>query len=289
MDVTLLNFFNHSLAHPTLDVFMVGITTMGFASLPVLGLILLLIPGQRKTGTAILVSLVAGFILSVVFQYLGQRPRPEIVRLLLPAPHFPAYPSGHAVAGFSVAVVVGLTYRQWYWWGGALAGATLIGVSRVYLGHHYPSDIFGGAVLGVAVGAACYGLLGLSRPDWRWLLWPQIAVVMIVTQMAYLDILPSHLLQWPLADKVLHFLLFGMVVFWLNLWLQGRSMQAGQWTIPVAILVPFSVAMLEEGAQTFSPLRSVSLGDLTSDLLGMVFFWWLSTKFLKLPSIAKIN
>ena len=86
MDVTLLNFFNHSLAHPALDVFMVGITTMGFASLPVLGLILLLIPGQRKTGTAILVSLVAGFILSVVFQYLGQRPRPEIVRLLLLAP-----------------------------------------------------------------------------------------------------------------------------------------------------------------------------------------------------------
>ncbi len=75
---------------------------------------------------------------------------------------------------------------------------------------------------------------------WQWLVWPQAALVVVLTQMAYLGYLPWHLLRWPYADKVLHFLLFGAVVFWLNLWLNGRTMQLGHWVIPIAIFLPMS-------------------------------------------------
>jgi hypothetical protein len=200
---------------------------------------------------------------------------------LLPTPNFPSYPSGHASAAFGGAVILGLTYRKSRWWLIALSGATLIAFSRLYLGLHYPSDILGGAILGAAIGAACYGIFGLPRPDWRWLLWPQIALALIVTHIAYLNILPLDLLAWPFSDKALHFLLFGAVVFWLNLWFKGRKVGLGLWAIPLAILLPLTIAILEEIAQQFSPVRTADLTDLASDLSGMLFFWWLSNKFIK--------
>lgn len=282
MDFRLLHFFNQTLAYPWLDGVMVILTTAGFGGLPGLGLLLFFKkPSQRRVGLAIVVAFGAALALALIFQYLAWRPRPEAARLLWPVPNFPSYPSGHATAAFAVAVVIGLARQQLRWWGPALTGAALIAISRVYLGVHYPSDILGGAILGASVGAACYGLIVQSAPDWRWLLWPQIAFVMVITLMAYLGYLPWWLLGWPLADKAIHFLLFGAVVFWLNLWLKGQSVAVGQWAIPVAILAPISIAAVEEGIQFFSPIRSADPTDLASDLLGMLFFFWLSNKFIR--------
>jgi undecaprenyl-diphosphatase len=280
MDLTLLHFFNQTLAHPLLDILMIGLTIFGFAALPGLGLVLLLNKAQHRVGRAILISLLAGLVVTLAFQYVVLRPRPEAVRLLLETPNFPSYPSGHAAAAFGVAVIIGLAYRRLRWWSLSLIGAALIALSRVYLGHHYPSDIFGGAILGAAVGAACYGLVASPQPGWRWLLWPQIAVAIVVTHIAYLDLLPLQWLRWPLADKVLHFLLFGAVAFWLNLWFKGQRLQVGHWAIPLAVGLPLLVALVEEGFQALSPLRTADLTDIASNLLGLLFFWGLSQKLL---------
>lgn len=278
MDLTLLMFFNQTLADPLLDTIMIGVTYLGLALLPGWGVVLLL-GKDRRTGLTILTSLVIGLALTFVFQYLALRPRPEQVRLLVPTPNFPSFPSGHATAAFSVAVIVALVYRRWYGWALALGGASLIALSRVYLGVHYPSDILGGAILGGGVGAACYGLILAPRSDqinWGWLLWPQIALAAVVTEMAYLHLLPWSLLSWPMADKVLHFILFGLIVFWLNLWLEGRMVRVGRWVMPLAVLAPLTIASLEEVVQAWSPVRTASLLDWSSDLAGMLFFWWLS-------------
>jgi len=295
MDSTLLTFFNQTSAHPILDIIALLLTFIGFAALPGLGITLLFGP-HRRLGWAILVALGAGLGAVLLFQYLALRPRPAGVRLIYPSPNFPAYPSGHAAAAFSTAMVAGLAAGRLRIWLVSLMGASLIALSRLYLGHHYPSDILGGAVLGIAIGAACYGLIvrpalaeGQPAPQkgaslgWAWLLWPQLALIFVITQMAYLDLLPHHLLNWPLSDKVFHFLLFGAVAFWLNLWLQGRMVRIKYGSIPLAILILFTFAFLEEGSQYFSPLRTLSLADLFSNMLGMVTFWWLSRHFLLLP------
>lgn len=281
MDIALLIFFNRTLSHPTLDIFMLGLTLGSLGFLPGWGLVLLF-GRRRRTGWAVLAAMAIGLALTLIFQFLVLRPRPEEVRLLWPPPNFPAFPSGHAVLAFAVATVFGLAHRRWRWWGLACSGAGLIALSRVYLGHHYPSDILGGAILGAAVGAACYGLIVTSpsnhRLAWRWLLWPQAAVTFLTTQLAYLDLLPIDWLQWPYVDKVLHFILFGAVVFWLNIWLEGRTASWRRWRIPLAVLIVFTVAALEEGLQAFSPLRSASLSDLASDVAGMLVFWWVGQK-----------
>lgn len=279
MDLALLIFFNQTLAHPVLDGLMLFLTYGGLALLSGLGIVLLF--GKHgRLGLVILAAIAASLALTFTFQYLALRPRPEEVRLLFPTPNFPSYPSGHAAVAFAVALVLALFLRRW--WGLSLAGAGLIALSRVYLGYHYPSDIFAGAVLGAGAGAASYGLLLSPIPGrLRWLLWPQAAVVIIITQMAYLDLLPWGLLEWPLADKTLHFVLFGLVVFWLNLWLEGSVLRVGRWLLPLAVLLPLLIATSEEIAQNWSPLRTADWLDWLSDLGGMLFFWWFSRSLLR--------
>ncbi len=70
-----------------------------------------------------------------------------------------AFPSGHASLAFTVATVFSDRYRDHRWvpWV-AYGAATFIGLSRITLSAHFPSDVFFGAVMGYAV--AHYVVLG---------------------------------------------------------------------------------------------------------------------------------
>ena len=297
MDRFVLDLVNQRWTTPLLDWLMIGLTTVGFVALPLLGYTLWKRgrhERSRQLGFAILWALAGGALLTLLFYYLAMRPRPGLlwpgeVRLLLPTPPFPAFPSGHAAAAFATATVLMMGLRRWWVSMLALIGALAISYSRIYLGHHYPSDLFAGAVFGVAVGAAAYGLLlleGTVIERVRWLLWPQIGFVIVMTQMAYLDILPKTLLAWPHSDKVIHALFFGAVVFWLTMWWPERRVQVGPWELPLAIVLPIMLALAEEIVQAYSPLRTGDLVDLSADLAGMVVFWWLSRRFMAMKHAA---
>ena len=67
-----------------------------------------------------------------------------------PAPYaLSSFPSGHATTAFALATLLSLWYPRWtaVW----LFLATGVGWSRIVLGSHFPSDVLGGAALGVAV------------------------------------------------------------------------------------------------------------------------------------------
>lgn len=81
------------------------------------------------------------------------RPRPFLTikgSLPLITPHGFSFPSGHATLAMAMAVVLGFHFpkarRIVY------TLAVLIGLSRVYFGAHYLSDVLAGFVLGAAVG-----------------------------------------------------------------------------------------------------------------------------------------
>ncbi|GAB4582007.1 MAG: hypothetical protein Fur0022_47590 [Anaerolineales bacterium] len=104
----------------------------------------------------------------------------------------------------------------------------------------------------------------------RWLIWPQIGLALFATIIAYLDLLPRAWLTWPYSDKVLHFLLFGLVAFWLRLW----SPQTGSFwkrNLPVILLLVY--IFTEECFQSLSPYRSFDFADLGCDLAGVFVFW----------------
>lgn len=60
-----------------------------------------------------------------------------------------SFPSGHTTSAFAAAVAIGYMRPAWRPW--LLGAAVAIGLSRVLVGAHYPSDVVGGAALGSAV------------------------------------------------------------------------------------------------------------------------------------------
>jgi undecaprenyl-diphosphatase len=70
--------------------------------------------------------------------------------------HWSSFPSDHAAVLFGLSMVMFLTDRRVGWV--AMACATVLNVGRMYLGFHYPSDILAGAMLGILMVSATYGL-----------------------------------------------------------------------------------------------------------------------------------
>ena len=234
--------------------------------------------GERRLAATIIVAMVASVATSVVLQLLTARPRP--VGIALPAMFGPigawSFPSGHVALAVAATMVIGLQRRAIATWLGLGALTAVIAISRVDLGHHHPSDLLGGAFVGGGIGAAAFGL-ALQRGDTLQrvasLLWLQLALVAVMSQMAYLRLIPSYLVAWPHADRVLHFVAFGAITYLGNLWCRDRRIGPG---LPLAIVIPFGMAAAEEAAQALSSARTADVMDLACDLAGMVVAWWLS-------------
>jgi undecaprenyl-diphosphatase len=123
-----------------------------------LGAVAILVGGPF--GRALAAAAATGGLASVsayVLKRLIARPRPACaspLRVPLVAPPDAwSFPSGHTAAAVAAACAIGASL------GPAAAciailACTLIGVSRVYVGAHYPLDVLMGAGLGVAVHAA---------------------------------------------------------------------------------------------------------------------------------------
>lgn len=85
------------------------------------------------------------------------------------------FPSGHTQTAFSVAVLFALLFKRHrgYW----LAWACVTGVSRIYLGVHFPADVLAGAAAGAATAAGTYyfflskGWVTPPRPRSVWFPW----------------------------------------------------------------------------------------------------------------------
>ncbi len=104
-----------------------------------------------------------------VLKLILQRPRPPFARYYGAIDSW-SFPSGHSVASmtFALALVVVLwpVRRHWLVAVVAVAGAVMVGVSRVCLGVHYPSDVLAGWSLAVmVVGVAWLAFGGRLESD----------------------------------------------------------------------------------------------------------------------------
>ncbi len=73
-----------------------------------------------------------------------------------------SFPSGHTQTAFSVAALMALLFRRHrVWW---FSWAALVGISRVYLGSHFPVDALAGACIGAAVSAGTF--YGFMAKGW---------------------------------------------------------------------------------------------------------------------------
>ena len=119
--------------------------------------------GSSRASSALIATAVA-LATNQVIAHLWTRPRPftehpALTHVLGARTTDPSFPSDHAAAAFAIAfAVLAFSRRAGI---GFLAVATLIALSRVALGMHYPSDVLAGALVGF--GAATL-VTTLGRP-----------------------------------------------------------------------------------------------------------------------------
>lgn len=149
-DHRLLYLVNLKFKCPLLDWWMPKITHLGGAVCSIGAALLLLFLGDA--GQDGLIALAASHLLVQVLKINFSRRRPYLADDNVHLSHHPlrdySFPSGHATAVFTLATILSLTFPWFSLLLIPLSGA--VGISRIYLGLHYQTDVVGGAVIGMA-------------------------------------------------------------------------------------------------------------------------------------------
>ncbi|WP_029618780.1 phosphatase PAP2 family protein [Pseudorhizobium marinum] len=150
------------LSHAMNDITALGGTTV-LSLMTVLVTGYLVLARRRKIAIFTFLSVVGGWALSASLKLGVARPRPDIVPHLVEV-HDLSFPSGHAMLSAVTYLTLGALLSRAepgritriYTIGVAVLLTFLIGVSRVFLGVHYPTDVLGGWCAGATWALICW-------------------------------------------------------------------------------------------------------------------------------------
>jgi len=161
----------HALRNAPLDRLMAGLTWLGslLLLLPLMGLAawLLFRDGRRREAGFVMLALLGSSAVSHLVKLWVARPRPELFPIWLPVPVDWSYPSSHAMQTTAAALALILAARRRSApWAVALVwfAVLLVGMSRVYLQLHFPSDVIAGSLAAALWVAGLHALMFGGRP-----------------------------------------------------------------------------------------------------------------------------
>ncbi len=161
-DTPILRFMEHHQSGALTSIMKIATDTgrAEVVTVLLLGVVIALLVARLRWHAAFLATAtVLAMIMDAVLKPVFERPRPGVFPQLVPERYW-SFPSGHTMSamGFAVALAVVFlhTKRRRLVILAAVLYAVAVGVSRVYLGVHYPSDVVAGWALSLAVVAVVW-------------------------------------------------------------------------------------------------------------------------------------
>ncbi len=156
-DIIGYNLVSSFLISDTATIIAKIITNFGGAIfLIVISCLLLLLIKNKKIGISILINLISITVLNQILKLILQRPRPTEFRIINETGY--SFPSGHSMVsmafyGYIIYLVYKFIKNKYVKW--SLISILslliiLIGISRIYLGVHYTSDVLGGFLISIS-------------------------------------------------------------------------------------------------------------------------------------------
>lgn len=155
-DDVIYNFI-FSLRNNSLDIFLKGITKLG-NTIPILCIvIILLIKFEKKDRILLGSNAILSVLVNTIIKNIVQRPRPDHLRLIKQGGY--SFPSGHSMIAICVyGTLIYLVHRKVKNRKIKVALEILltiiillIGISRIYVGVHYPSDVITGYLISIII------------------------------------------------------------------------------------------------------------------------------------------
>lgn len=165
----------NAMASAGYDQLFIGMSALGYlygvVPADVLLVLGLAISRRYRAGLFAGVAVTGSALLNLVAKHAFARARPSLWESIAPETSY-SFPSGHAMGSMTLACVVVLLCwpTRWRWLAAAVAAGfvILVGLSRIYLGVHYPSDILAGWAAALVWTVAVYGLVyGGGRRPWQ--------------------------------------------------------------------------------------------------------------------------
>lgn len=163
-DRTLLKLVNTSMKCRTLDFIMPPITYLGSVGFSILFCLATLLNNNKivhALGINTSITLIVTTLISNLIKTSVNRIRPFLKLSNLNIKKIGiddySFPSGHTTAAFSMAISTALFYHNT-----AIISiilACLVGISRMYLGVHYPTDVLAGSFLGSITSILVYNII----------------------------------------------------------------------------------------------------------------------------------
>jgi len=151
LDKIIINLVN-AIQYPLLFTFFYTITLLGetyiFAGIAIILTAVLMT--RRKPITAFVLTIITSGIVQVLLKLIIDRPR-SLGSLVITK--MSSFPSGHTMMFFAIIPIMSKNFPKikiTLW-----TIAILVGISRIYLGAHYFSDVIAGAIIGYGVGWMC--------------------------------------------------------------------------------------------------------------------------------------